>query len=140
MNFRAQSYFIASKKQILDQIPKVKIPNFAFRNNGKLQFDDVTGTWGLGASTFSNGAAYADLDNDGDMDLVMNNIDDEAMIYKNTSSEKDPNNSHYLHLNFRVDNLTGTGLVLGPIFIMTMGNTRFMKIHLSEDIYPLYKI
>src|ERR1700744_1632477 len=101
MNFRAQSYFIASKKQILDQIPIVKIPNFAFRNNGKLQFDDVTDSWGLGVSTFLNGAAYADLDNDGDMDLVINNIDDEAMIYKNTSREKNPNNSHYLHIKFQ---------------------------------------
>ncbi len=101
MNFRAQSYFIASKKQILDQIPIVKIPNFAFRNNGKLQFDDVTDSWGLGVSTFSNGAAYADLDNDGDMDLIINNIDDEAMIYKNTSREKNPNDSHYLHIKFQ---------------------------------------
>src|ERR1700761_9398693 len=101
MNFRAQSYFIASKKQILDQIPIVKIPNFAFRNNGKLQFDDVTNSWGLGTPTFSNGAVYADLDNDGDMDLVINNIDDEAMIYKNTSREKNKDSSHYLNIKFQ---------------------------------------
>ena len=85
MNFRAQSYFIASKKQILDQIPIVKIPNFAFKNNGKLQFDDVTANWGFSTPTFSNGAVYVDLDNDGAMDVVINNIDDEAMIYRNTS-------------------------------------------------------
>jgi hypothetical protein len=110
MNFRAQSYFIASKKQILDQIPIVKIPNFAFRNNGKLQFDDVTNSWGLGVSTFSNGAAYADLDNDGDMDLIINNIDDEAMIYKNTSREKNPNDSHYLHIKFQGGQLNRDGI------------------------------
>ena len=101
MNFRAQSYFIATKKQILDQIPIVKIPNFAFRNNGKLQFDDVTDSWGFGTPTFSNGAVYADLDNDGDMDVIINNIDDEAMIYKNTSRERDKDNSHYLHVKFQ---------------------------------------
>ncbi len=101
MNFRAQSYFIASKKQILDQIPIVKIPNFAFRNKGNLQFEDVTDNWGFNIPTFSNGAAYADLDNDGDMDVIINNINDEAMIYKNTARERDPDNSHYLHIKFR---------------------------------------
>jgi hypothetical protein len=110
MNFRAQSYFIASKKQILDQIPIIKIPNFAFRNNGKLQFDDVTDSWGLGTATFSNGAAYADLDNDGDMDLVINNIDDEAMILKNTAREKNKDNSHYLHIKFQGGQLNRDGI------------------------------
>jgi len=100
MNFRAQSYFIASNKQVLDQIPIVKIPNFAFRNNGKLQFDDVTNDWGFGTPTFSNGAVYADLDNDGDMDVIINNINDEASIYKNTSREKNKDDSHYLHVKF----------------------------------------
>ena len=111
MNFRAQSYFIASKTQILDQIPIVKIPNFAFRNNGKLQFDDVTESWGFKIPTFSNGAVYADLDNDGDMDVIINNINDEAMIFKNTQREKDPNDSHYLHITFKggPNNINGIG-------------------------------
>ncbi|HVV55763.1 MAG TPA: VCBS repeat-containing protein, partial [Mucilaginibacter sp.] len=101
MNFRAESYFIASKKEILDQIPVVKISNFAYRNKGGIRFEDVTKSWGLTTPTFSNGAAYADLDNDGDMDLVINNIDDEAMIYRNMARERDKNNSHYLHIKFR---------------------------------------
>ncbi len=101
MNFRAQSYFIASKKQVLDQIPMVKIPNFAFRNTGALQFEDVTENWGFNTPTFSNGAVYADLDNDGDMDVIINNIDDEALIYKNTSRETEPDNTHYLHIKFK---------------------------------------
>ena len=87
--FRDQATQIASKTQILDQIPVIKIPNYAFRNEGNIQFTDVTKKWGLDIPTFSNGAAYADLDNDGDMDLVINNINDEALIYKNTSREKD---------------------------------------------------
>jgi hypothetical protein len=101
MNFRAQSYFVASKQQVLDQIPIVKISNFAFRNKGNLQFEDVTDNWGFNIPTFSNGGAYADLDNDGDMDVIINNINDEAMIYKNTSREKDAANSHYLHIKFQ---------------------------------------
>src|SRR5581483_5106935 len=111
MNFRAQSYFVASKKQILDQIPIVKISNFAYRNRGDLHFDDVTDKWGMNTPTFSNGAVYADLDNDGDMDVIINNINDEAMIYKNTAREKDPNNSNYLNIKFKggPNNIDGIG-------------------------------
>jgi len=98
--FRAEAYAIASKKEMLDQIPIIKIPNYAFRNNGNLQFEDVTSKWGLGTPSFSNGAAYVDLDNDGDMDLVVNNINDEAFIYRNMTREQDKSNSHFLHIKF----------------------------------------
>ena len=101
MNYRAESYFTATKKQVLDKVPAVKIANFAFRNNGKLQFDDVTEAWGFTTPTFSNGAAYADLDNDGDMDVIINNINDEAMIYRNNTRERNKNDSHYLNIKFR---------------------------------------
>jgi hypothetical protein len=109
--FRAEAYMVASKKQVLDQIPIVKIPNYAFKNGGNLQFTDVTKDWGLDVPTFSNGAAYADLDNDGDMDLVINNINDEVLIYKNTAREKDKNNSHFLHVKFHggPQNIDGIG-------------------------------
>jgi hypothetical protein len=111
ITFRANAYAIASKKQILDQIPIVKIPNYAFRNGGNLQFEDVTKSWGLDVPTFSNGAVYVDLDNDGDMDVVINNIDDEALIYKNTSRERNKENSHFLHIKFKggQQNLNGIG-------------------------------
>src|ERR1700761_1362187 len=109
--FRAEAYLLASKKTILDQIPSVKIPNYAFHNNGNLQFTDVTKNWGLDVPRFSNGAAYADLDNDGDMEMIINNINDEPLIYKNTSREKDPNNSHYLNIKFKggAQNIDGIG-------------------------------
>ena len=109
--FRNQAYMVASKKQILDQIPIVKIPNYAFRNGGDLQFADVTKNWGLSIPSFSNGAVYVDLDNDGDMDVVINNIDDEAFVYKNTSRENDKDNNHYLHVQFKggPQNLNGIG-------------------------------
>jgi hypothetical protein len=109
--FRAEAYLIASKKEILDQIPIVKIPNYAFKNNGNLQFTNVTESWGLDIPTFSNGAAYADLDNDGDMDMVINNIDDEALIYKNTTIEKSKKNSSYLNIKFKggPQNIDGIG-------------------------------
>ena len=86
-SFRQQSGAIASKQFILDQIPKVKLHNYGFHNNGNLTFTDVSNSWGLTTPTFSNGAAYADLDNDGDMDMIVNNINDEASIYENTSMD-----------------------------------------------------
>jgi len=111
ITFRAQAYFIASKKTILDQIPIVKISNYAFKNDGDLHFNDVTKDWGLDVPTFSNGAAYADLDNDGDMDMVINNINDEVLIYKNTAREKNKINSRYLNIQFKGQpaNINGIG-------------------------------
>jgi len=108
--FRNQSFSIASLKQTLDQIPIIKIPNYAFKNSNGLQFKDVTKDWGLSIPTFSNGAAYADLDNDGDMDVVINNINDEALIYKNTSRDKDKANNHYLHIKFQGTALNRDGI------------------------------
>jgi len=98
--FRHDAFINAPIQEVLDQIPAVKIPNYAFKNSGDLQFADVTKAWGLDLPTFSNGAAYADLDNDGDMDMVINNIDDEVLIYKNTAREKEKSNSHYLNVQF----------------------------------------
>jgi hypothetical protein len=111
LTFRAQAFAVASNKQVLDQIPVVKIPNYAFKNKGGVQFEDVTNDWGMGAPSFSNGAVYADLDNDGDMDVIISNIDDEAMIYRNTAREKNKDNSHYLHIKFTggPQNINGIG-------------------------------
>ena len=110
--FRNEAYAIASSKTILDQIPIVKIHNYAFKNGGNLQFSDQTESWGLTKTSFSNGAVYADLDGDGDMDMIVNNIDDEAMVYKNTLRDKaDVNsNDHYLHIKFRGNNQNIDGL------------------------------
>ncbi len=66
-------------------MPSEKIKNRMFRNNGTLELEDVTMEWGFSEPTFSNGAAYADLDNDGDLDLIIQNIDDVPFIYKNKS-------------------------------------------------------
>ena len=106
--FRSKAYNLASKKDLLAQIPQVKISNYAYKNNGDLTFKDVTEEWGMSLPSFSNGAAYADLDNDGDLDYVVNNIADKAFVYKNNSREV--NQSNYLDIKFAGDSLNKNGL------------------------------
>lgn len=67
----------------LNKFPGIKVHNYLFKNNGDLQFEDISNASGFDQPTYSNGLAYADLDNDGDLDLVINNIDDPAGLYEN---------------------------------------------------------
>lgn len=111
ITYRQNAVAIGSKQKVLDQIPSVKIHNYAYENNGDLTFKDETKDWGLSVPTFSNGAVYVDLNNDGAMDLVINNIDDMALVYKNTAREKDSVNTHFLQIKFKGDshNMNGLG-------------------------------
>jgi hypothetical protein len=100
MNFFAndiiQQMVISGKKQEVDEIvnkmPSVPIKNYAFQNNQNLGFKNKTSDWGFDLPTFSNGAAYADLDNDGDLDLVINNVNQEALVYRNNTEKKKDHN------------------------------------------------
>ena len=76
---------LISKAALYNMIPEVKVPNVAFKNNGDLTFSNATTEWGMDIPSFSNGSAYADLDNDGDLDFVVNNINDRAFLYRNNS-------------------------------------------------------
>ncbi len=76
--------------------PSVKLPNYAYKNNKDLTFEKKTVDWGLDHLTFSNGSAYADLDNDGDLDLIVSNVNDIASIYQNNSEKRA--NSNYIRV------------------------------------------
>ncbi len=80
------------------QIPQVKIPNYFFHNNGSLKFDNYSKQWSDAPPSFSNGASYADLDNDGDLDIIVNNVEDDAFILKNNLNEISKNN--YIRFKF----------------------------------------
>jgi len=108
--FRTKAYKVASKNEILSQVPVVKLHNYAFRNNGDLTFSDVSESWGMTTPSFSNGAAFADFDLDGDLDLVMNNINDVAYLYRNNIRETSPEKSNYLNIRLAGDSLNRDGI------------------------------
>lgn len=82
----------------LRTLPEVKLPNFCYRNTGEPIFEDRSAAWGFTAPSFSNGVAYADFDNDGDLDLVINNIDEEAFFYENTLNQAKAPTNHWLRV------------------------------------------
>lgn len=100
LRFRNDVGMFTKTNQLLSIIPELKLPNRAYKNNGNLSFSDKTTEWGLQTPSYSNGAAIADLDNDGDLDYIVSNIDDKIHLYENTLysghlNESDPN---YLRL------------------------------------------
>ncbi|MDG2450135.1 MAG: VCBS repeat-containing protein [Saprospiraceae bacterium] len=102
IDFKADSYRFASKELMLSRIPSIKAHNYAFKGNG-ISFEDVTDDWGFQRPGYSNGAAYGDLDNDGDLDIVINNINDSLTIMKNNQNAVE-NSGNYLNINLKGTN------------------------------------
>lgn len=94
---------------LIDKFPKIKLANKFFRNNGELKFQDLAPRIGDDKPTYSNGAAYADFDNDGDLDVVVNNIDEPALLYKNQYHDTNFKKSLELRLNGPAKNLHAVG-------------------------------
>ncbi|MBD0287244.1 MAG: CRTAC1 family protein, partial [Flavisolibacter sp.] len=109
--YRSRAFQSASKKELLDQIPQIKIANYAYRNTGQLQFQNVTKDWGMDQPSFSDGAVYVDLDNDGDLDYVINNINEEAFVYENRSEQLSKNRFLNIAFNGSPQNKRGIGAI-----------------------------
>jgi hypothetical protein len=118
-------------KKGMELHPSVPLKNYAFKNSGDLSFENKTEEWGLDIPSFSNGCAYGDLDNDGDLDLVVNNINAKAFVYRNNSDLK--KNSHYFRILLENENyfsLLGTRAEL-----VVNGSHQFSELTSSRGMY-----
>ncbi len=102
-----EEYFTKGFKDFIELYNPIKVRNYLFKNTGDLKFENVSENWGFADSTFSNGAAVADFDNDGDLDLVINNLDEEASLYENVTNKK--NNFLRIKLEGPEKNFDGIG-------------------------------
>jgi hypothetical protein len=131
------------RKQI-EMLPTVKLPNLSFRNKGGLKFEDQSRIWGLDQPSYSNGSTYADLDNDGDLDLIINNLNQPPFIYQN-HAEKSGNSFLRINLAGKGNNPLGMGAKVGvyyngnSIFQQYSGSRGFMSGTSSTLVFGLGK-
>jgi hypothetical protein len=108
-----QEMVLTGKKKefdfILNKMPSTPVSNYAFRNNQDLSFSNETEKWGFSEPSFSNGSAYGDLDNDGDLDLIVNNVNQELFVYRNNAEKETAHNYLKLHLKGTGKNPFGVG-------------------------------
>lgn len=132
ISFKFEYERYAKKSMLLDSMPSIKIPNYVYKNNGSLQFNDYTVDWGMNIPSFSNGAAYADLDNDGDLDYVVNNINDPAFVYENNLYAKGKESkAHYLSISLEGPQTNTTGIG-AAIEINAQGKKQFYHQYLTR--------
>jgi hypothetical protein len=115
-----------NQRSLIDSIPVLKVSNYGLQNNGGLSFTDRTLEWGLSQPSFSYGAAFADLDNDGDLDYIVNNINDPAFLYENTlyGPDKKKSENNFLRIKF-VDKEESIGLGVKVTIKYDSGKTQF---------------
>ncbi|MEO1258495.1 MAG: VCBS repeat-containing protein [Bacteroidota bacterium] len=128
-SLRAAGAPVSNFFSLLKYIPSHKPRNFMYQNSRDLTMKDVSEEWGLGQQTFSNGAMYVDLDNDGDLDLVVHNTDDNAFIYKNNARETGLGSYLQFRLEGPADNPSGAGTA---IEVVTTDCRQVLEKHLNR--------
>jgi enediyne biosynthesis protein E4 len=104
-NYKAQVYgSLADDAHMIARIPIVKVSNYAYENTGELKFVNQTQPWGMNIPSFSNGAAFVDLDQDGDLDYVVNNINDPAFVYRNNTIGKLNEDKNFIKIDLQGKN------------------------------------
>ncbi|MCH7412735.1 VCBS repeat-containing protein [Belliella sp. R4-6] len=114
---------------LVDPIPINPVSNYAFQNKGELQFTNVIHEWGMGEPIHSNGSAYGDLNNDGALDLVINNVNQVAIIYKNRSREFFPQNNF---LQIKLEGKLGNTSAIGTQIRLKSGDKIFYQEHMPN--------
>ncbi len=113
----------------IQKMPQGKMSNYMFRGTDSLVFNDVTNAWGFNEPTFSNGAAYADLDNDGDLDVVINNINAPAGVYRNNTTQQLSNHFLDIQLKGNEQNKFGVG---AKIILQQKGKIQFSYLNVTK--------
>ncbi|OOQ59754.1 VCBS repeat-containing protein [Mucilaginibacter pedocola] len=123
-NLRNRNVMREDLLNIVSQMPSSEMKSYFFRNNGDANFTNTSAGWGISQTSNSNGAAYADLDNDGDLDLVVNNINQPAFVYQNRADKQ--SNNHYLSIKLNGSDANTQGI--GAKLILYKGNkTQYLE-------------
>jgi len=126
---------------LTQQMPSTPIPNYAFRNEGDLTFEKTSEAWGMAQKGFSTGAAYADLNNNGAPDLVVNNINQDAFVYRNNAREQMSHNGLSVDLEGSENNQFGIGATVevetpaGRTFVQEMIPARGFQSSVEQELH-----
>jgi hypothetical protein len=134
VDYQTQVYTTGKELPILDLIAKMpssELNNYVFRNNGDLTFTSKVAEWGMEKKNISSGAAYADLDNDGDLELIVNNVNDYASVYRNNSERLIRNN----YVKVRLKGTSTNVKAIGAKVQMHSGDLKIYREHYTSRGY-----
>lgn len=118
------------KNKVLDKLHDLKpieLPNYIFKNQGSYIFQNFTDTWGLNQITISNGSSYCDLDLDGDLDLLVNNLNQEAFVYRNNSNSKDSIGANFIQIKLEGPSSNKSGI--GSLITLYSNGLKQVRFH-----------
>lgn len=118
------------KDSVLDSLNKlspIELPNYIFKNKGNYTFEKKIDSWGLDQISISNGSSYADLDLDGDLDLLVNNINQEAFVYRNNLNSKDSIKANYIQI--KLEGTTSNKTAIGALVSLYSNGLKQVRYH-----------